>query len=108
MDLRPPLSLAMDAFSVSAVVTVKFQNPVNTRGIWLPPEFAGFDIGDEYHGRAPKRIMSISKADVPTIPRGTTIVAPEAAGEDAKTWEVEESALVQNDQHDVVLIQVDC
>ena len=108
MDLRPSLTLALDAFSVPAVVTLKSENPVTTRGVWLSPEAVGFDVGDEYQGRAPKRIMAIAKADVPTIPRGTTIVAPEESGEATKTWEVQESALVQHDQHNVVLIEADC
>ena len=107
MDLRPPLSLAMDAFSVPAVVTLKSENPVTTRGVWLSPEAVGFDVGDEYQGRAPKRIMAIGKSDVPTIPRGTKIVAPEESGEATKTWEVQESARVQNDQHNIVLIEAD-
>ena len=108
MDLRPPLTLAMDAFSVPAVVTLKFQNPVSTRGIWGTSEADEFEVGGEYQRRAPKRIMAISKTDVPTVPRGTKIVAPEREGGTTKNWEVEEVDRADPDYHRVILIEVDC
>lgn len=39
--------------------------------------------------REPQRIICISRADVPTVPRNTVIESAEVDGEDVQSWRVD-------------------
>lgn len=116
MDLRPPITAAMDAFSVPAVVTLSYTSPVTTRGIWVTPITEDVPIGagsgrrsvGEFQRLELKRIMALSKTDIPKIPIGTEIVAPEISGGPTKIWKVDALELADDEHNRVVLVEVDC
>ena len=106
-DIRPPLGLAMDAFSVPIVVTLPYENPVTKRGAWVPPTPEAF--GDEIQRVELRRIMAVMKSEVPALPTGTLIDAPEFKDSAIKTWKVDAHALGSDDEHHrVLLLEVDC
>lgn len=104
MDLGPLRTLALEinlaAHGVSATVTrpAPDDTPVETTGIWhtAPPEDAQ-PYGTDFRRREPRRILALPRADLPTMPRGTTISAPETIGGTAKTWTVDGLERVEAD-----------
>lgn len=97
----------MDAFSVPAVVTLEFQNPVTTRGIWITPEADADPAGSDLQRRELKRVMAFTRTDIPVIPIGTKVVAPEFEGQPSKTWNVDALDLADDEHKRVVLVEVD-
>jgi hypothetical protein len=98
MDLGPlrtlALSVNLNVHGVDATVTrpQPDDTPITTRGVWSGPLDEGQPFGTDYRKVAPRKVLVLSKAAVPTVPRGTRIVAAEAPGGSAKTW--------QEDGHD--------
>jgi hypothetical protein len=88
-DLRVPFTTALDAFSVPAVVTPPEGTPIETRGIWVSPTTENRPGSIDLKRREPTRILALPLADVPSVPRGTAIVAPEMDGLEARRWRVE-------------------
>lgn len=61
--------------------------PIATSVIWLvEPVGDPQPYGSDFRRGEPRRIAAIAKSDVPELPRGTLIVAPEIAGAANKTW----------------------
>ena len=88
-DLRPDLAAIWDAFSVAATVTPPHEAPVETDIVWLTP-FNDVQPGELEGGvRDPIRLIAIRRSDVPLVPVGTVIVAPELGGGSAKRWRVD-------------------
>lgn len=105
-DLRPPFVAALDAFGVAATVTVPDGEPVETRVLWQPPITEEYPTGSDHRRATPRRRMAIPLADVPNVPRGTVILAPEVQGDTAVEWSVDETERVDSDHHRVVVIPV--
>ena len=58
--------------------------------IWaVEPVSDGQPYGSDLHRVEPRKVLAVSRADVPTLPRGTTITAPGIDGEANKTWVVD-------------------
>lgn len=89
-DLRPGLAAALRAFGAAATVTLPGEEPVtiDTTVIWLPP-MAVETPGVLGQTNSPQAILALSKADVPSAPRGTLIEAPAAEGGANQSWVVE-------------------
>ncbi len=96
------LSLNQSAHGVSATVTrvaPSDTTPITTTVLWpsaqpLQEDPAyGLDLGR----KAPRRVMAISRADVPTLPMGTTVVAPEQPDGTNMTWRVDGMERVEAD-----------
>jgi hypothetical protein len=87
-DVRPPLGVFFSEFGVAATVTVPSGSPVAATVIWLAPQL--FQIPTEVDERLsePRKVLALRRSEVATAPAGTTIVAPEKAGEASKTWRV--------------------
>lgn len=91
-DHRVPVAPLLAAFGLLVTVTrpAPDSTPIATTGIWLDE---GLDedrpYGTDFQARDPRRLMAIPRADVATMPRGTTITAPEIAGGATKTWRVD-------------------
>lgn len=102
-DLRPPLVAALDAFGVAATVAVPDGDPVETRILWQPPITEEYPTGSEYRRATPRRRMTIPLSDVPQVPRGTIINAPEVSGGDEGRWSVDETERVDSDHHRVIV-----
>lgn len=113
MDLGSLRALALDlnlsAHGVDVTVTrpVPDDEPIEARGIWLTPTTEGLPIGSELTRREPRRVLALRRADVPTVPRGTLIVAPEKAGdEDTLEWRVDGFEHYEADHVRVIVVPV--
>lgn len=96
MDLGPLRALALElnftAHGVAATVTRPAPDnaPIATRGIWVTsPLEEPRAFGTDYARREPRRVFALAKSAVPTLPRGTVIVAAETLGGATKTWRVD-------------------
>lgn len=108
MDLRPPLALAMHVFGVPATVTVGGQDPVDTSVVWILTQMDRAPAGSEFARLERARVGVISKDDVPALPRGSIIEAPERFGGPVESWEVDSpwsaDPTVHPDEHRVLVL----
>jgi len=73
--------------------------PIATTVIWVvEPVGDGQPYGTDLRRGDPRLVMAIAKADVPTLPRGTLIEAPDVAGGSNATWLVDGFDRVLADQ----------
>jgi len=89
-DLRPPLGPIFTVFGVPATVTRPASAPILTTGIWVPmaavdsPDGADFGRRETQRvmafRRETQRVMAFRRDDVPTIPKGTIVLAPDVTG----------------------------
>lgn len=101
---RLMLDINQSAFGVSITVTRPGLAAIATTGIWLvTPLGEEQPYGTDLSKREPRRVMAIARADVATMPRGTTVSAPELLGGTAKTWKVDGLELVDAIQWRVIL-----
>lgn len=98
-----------DAFGVAARVTrpAPDDDPIETTVVWLEPSPDLNPVGSDFQRRDPIHILALNKDEVPTVPRGTQIVAVERDGTDEKTWKVDGPLQNDPDHHKVIVIQVD-
>lgn len=96
MDLGPLRALALDltssAHGVVATVTrpAPDQAPVVTRGVWITtPLEEPRSYGTDFQRREPRRVLALPKATVPTLPRGSIVVAADVVGGSIKVWRVD-------------------
>lgn len=83
------LELNQAVHGVSATVTRPAPDnaPIATTVIWLvEPANDAQPYGSDFRRGEPRRLMAITKADVPTMPRGTVVVAPEVPDGPDRTW----------------------
>jgi hypothetical protein len=103
MDLRPPFKAALDSFSVPATVTPPGGAPISTKAIMDPPVMEETPSA-EFQRTNARRILSLPREDVATVPRGTLIVAPEMLGEANQTWRVDSIERIEPDHYRVCII----
>jgi hypothetical protein len=92
--------LAQYAHGVDAVVTRPSPDdtPIATRILWVTPVSDG-EPGGEFVRADPRRIAVVARDEVPSVPRGTRIVAPEKMGDATSlTWEVDGTERQEADQ----------
>lgn len=104
-DLALEIALDLAPLSVSVTTVTPPSGPAvsSIRGIWLDPETEPVPPG-ELSQTNPKRIIVLSLADVPSVPRGTTIVCPEKDGDADKTWRVEGIPTIKADHYRVSVV----
>ncbi len=108
MDLGPLRALALDlsftAHGIDAVVTLPNEDPVDARIIWIAntPDQAPSSAG--FSRQEPVRIVALRRSEVPIVPRGTRIVAPELGGGTDKAWVVDGSDRVDADHHRFIVV----
>jgi hypothetical protein len=118
MDLKPPISAALAAFSVPATVQPPLPEnaPFDTEVIWIAPFNADYPAaGGEIQRSEPRRILGIprktfeSPFDITetTFPRGTIITAPEELGADAREWMVDGFDRILADEIRLIVIPND-
>ena len=112
MDLGPLRALALQlnvsAHGVPATVQLEYPDvgdPIETRGIWVTQFTESLPDSLELQRREPIKVMALRRDEVPTVPRGTTIQAPEVMGGPVLGWKVDGMARVDNDHHRVVLVR---
>ena len=93
MDLGPLRALTcvlvQDAFGVPATVTLPLSNPVTTTGVWVRALEESQPVGTDLARREPRRVCAFPRRTFASLPRGTTVVAPETADGATKTWRVD-------------------
>ena len=102
-DVRPPIGPALALFGVAATVTLPGEEPVPTTAIWLSPitvDTAGVLVPTN----RPQGVLALPRADVPSVPRGTRIVAPEMEGGPILDWAVEAILGMTADEIRVIVI----
>ena len=77
--------------STAGVVTrpAPDDTPIQAAVLWVTPTTDDAPVGVEFHRREPHEVAAIRKADVPTMPRRTAIVAARFPGQAARTWIVD-------------------
>lgn len=90
-DLTVPCDPILEAFGVPATVTrpAPDDTPIETTGVWVPPLTVDSPSGLQTKRREPLRIFALPRADVPTVPTGTVIEAPEVLDGPVRTWRVD-------------------
>lgn len=111
MNLAPlralTLSLNVSAHGVDATVTrpTPDDTPIETRVIWVTPATDDFPGSGEFARRDQTRVIALPRSAVPTVPRGTRIVAAEVGSEVAATWKVDATLSVTPEQTRVVVVE---
>lgn len=88
-DLRPPLSLAHQVFGVPATVTPPGGSPISTTAVWILPQTVEVPLDSEFQRAERRRILALRRDQVPAVPRGTVIAAPEVKGGAVLSWRVD-------------------
>lgn len=90
--------------SVPATVTVPDGDPVTTRIHWFTPTTDDYPTGFDVRRADRKRLMGILTEDVPTVPRGTIVEAPEKSGGESLRWRVDATDKVEVEHVRVLVI----
>lgn len=100
------IDTAREVFGVSATVTRPAPDnmPIDTTGFWLTEEDEKEPFG-QVGRRQPRKVFVLAKSVVPTIPRGTVIVAAELIGGSAVSWTVDRLASVAAPDHWRVVVE---
>lgn len=106
-DIRVPFAFAQDAFGVPAQVTRPA--PDNTMlpatVVWMSPSTIGHPDGAAFQRREPIQVVAIARSEVPTLPRGTRLLAPLLFGGASETWVVEEVVLQDADSWSALVLK---
>lgn len=93
MDLRALRAMAItlnwDVLGVDVTVTPPGGDPIETRGIWVTPLTEQVPVGLDFTRAERRRVIALKKADVPSAPRATVILAPESGSDTAVAWRVD-------------------
>jgi hypothetical protein len=104
-DARPSMDVFMDEFGVSITVTRPDADPIETTGIWVTPLMIDAPSGQDFQRRDRKRVLAVRRDEVPAVPRGTRIVAPELAGDTALLWTADGIEFEDADHLRVIVIR---
>lgn len=100
------LELNQAAHGVDATVTRPAPDnaPIATTGIWVTaPLDEQQPHGTDLYRREPRRVMVLTRSTVPTLPRGTSVIAPERQGGANKNWVVDEVERAEGDHFRAIL-----
>lgn len=95
-------NLAAHGLTATSVTTPE-NDYEDVRFLWLTFENESMPSGGGFSKREPIRVMVFRRADVPEIPKGTRIEAPERYGEGDSTWVVDGRERSESDHHRVVV-----
>lgn len=88
-DTWVPFATLQGAFGTPAIVMVAGRDPVAATIVWMSPvqgdEASGFDL----QRHVVRRVMAVGLAEVPELPTGSFISAPEPEGTYARDWVVD-------------------
>lgn len=105
-DLRVPLGPVFSAFGVPATVIRPAPDdlPIEATGVWHPLPAMEGPGGLDFQRRGPQRVMAFQRSEVPTLPTGSTVLAPETLDGVARTWRVDGTLGVDDEVHQVWLV----
>ncbi len=104
MDLRPSITPAFADFGLPVTITPPGGSPISTTGIWVTPQTIDVPVGAEARVAEAYKVLALRRDQVPSAPRGTTILAAEQAGGPSKTWKVD--GVERADEPDVLRVVV--
>lgn len=105
-DVRVPLDPIFAAFGVPVTVTRPALDdaPIETTGVWVELPEMEVPLGLGFQRKEPQRVLALSRVEVPTVPRGTEILAPETLGGPVKGWRVDGLERADVDLHRVYVM----
>lgn len=106
-DLRVPFALIQDPFGVPASVTrpAPDDTPLTATVVWMNPSTIGHPDGSAFQRREPIHVVSIARSEVPSLPRGTRLVAPLLLGGPSETWVVDEMVMQDADTWSALVLR---
>ncbi len=99
--MEVPFDPIFAAFGVPGTVTVEGADPIETTVVWITPSTPdvpsgtadrGSDMRAGFTRKEPRRVLVVRRDEVPALPRGAQIEAPERAGGTVRTWVVDGNA----------------
>lgn len=100
------LDLNFDVHGVDATVTVPDEAAIDVRAVWLPPDTTLVPGGMAFQAADSRKVLAFKRADVPALPRGTRIVAPDRPGGTSQTWVVDGTESLAADHQRVTVLPV--
>jgi hypothetical protein len=99
----------LSAFGVPATVTrpAPDDTPIDTTVAWVTSFADAMPGGQDFKRVERRRVLTLTRDDVPTAPKNTVIVAPERAGEDDRTWKVHSTEQEDADHIRVLVLPVE-
>lgn len=79
--------------------------PIETRGIWLTAETREAPDGSPVPRVERFRVMSFRRDEVPTVPTGTTFLAPELPDGEVVGWRVDGAHSQETDHQRVIVLR---
>lgn len=108
MDISAVRAVALEAnFAAHGIdVSVQLPNeePVDAVGIWLTPINEDMPTSAPFSGQRPNRVIALRRSEVPSLPRGARITAPEQSGGDSRVWFVDGVERDEADHHRVHVV----
>lgn len=94
---------------VPAVVTrpAPDDTPIETSLIWVSAATISDPSGSPFQRREAIHTAAVRRSVVPTLPKGTRIVAPEVQGGVSRTWKVEHPDVIEADLLRVIVAPVE-
>lgn len=94
------------AFGVPATVTrpAPDDTPIETTVIWSPPDTVESPGGAVFQRADQRRVLTVRRDEVPTVPRGTQVVAAERDGDDIQHWRVDGPMRADADLIQVIVV----
>jgi hypothetical protein len=101
------LDLNLAVHGVDAVVTrpAPYDTPILARCMWMTPLTEDFPATTDFSRREPRRIAVFGRDDLPRLPKGTLILAPEQAGGTPVRWRTDGTDRVEADKVHVFVVR---
>lgn len=97
-------NLAAHGVPITVIRPAPDDDPITTRGIWLTWDTESQQAGMDFQRREQRTVMGLRRLDVPTVPRGTVILAPPKGGDTVQGWRVDGTDMVFADHVRVIVI----
>ena len=95
-DARVPVDEYFSAFGLPATVTRPNLDPITgTAIVWISPLTISSPEGAALQGASPQRLLVVRRDQVPTLPGGTVIEAPEAETGELLEWKVDSVVAIE-------------
>jgi hypothetical protein len=102
------MSAVLSAFGLEGTVTRPAPDdaPINATVVWLPVAMGDVPSGMTSSRREKVCMLSVSREEVPSLPRGSIVEAPEVRDGDVKTWKVDATDLSDAEHIRALVIEV--
>ena len=106
MDVRPLISAAQGAFGVSALVLLPGESvPVEATVFWVSATTEQNPADGVLTRAEQRRVLVLSRLEVPDVPRGTVVTCAEVDGADDEEWRVEEAYRTEGDHFRATVVR---